>query len=280
MWNVIMARLPRYRGIGVQANIPRSVDYAGFRGEAAAGQAMSAAFDQMSGFLYKTAQQDAMQAGLERVRTEGAQPLLEAIQAQGGPRGLEEETAYKAANQIAVAEIQNEAELEITKILTDGQNNKQSFSSVQAKLQDVTDGFPAALSNVDPVSAAQLRSNLQTVAGKAELRYSKYWSGELLKIQKKKQNIAAANKAELIIGTAAVGNLDVKQLEIDIKRAADELAGLGVRPEDIQTWTDTVREKGCKRKHTVYVLSKRSERTGPDNKRYKVWQNNNRWHGL
>ena len=64
IWNVIMARLPRYRGIGVQANIPRSVDYAGFRGEAAAGQAMSAAFDQMSGFLYKTAQQDAMQAGL------------------------------------------------------------------------------------------------------------------------------------------------------------------------------------------------------------------------
>jgi hypothetical protein len=214
---------------------------------------MSAAFDQMSGFLYKTAQQDAMQAGLERVRTEGAQPLLEAIQAQGGPRGLEEETAYKAANQIAVAEIQNEAELEITKILTDGQNNKQSFSSVQAKLQDVTDGFPAALSNIDPVSAAQLRSNLQTVAGKAELRYSKYWSGELLKIQKKKQNIAAANKAELIIGTAAVGNLDVKQLEIDIKRAADELSGLGVRPEDIQTWTDSVREKAVK-ENTLFTF--------------------------
>ena len=248
-----MARLPRYRGIGVQANIPRSVDYAGFRGEAAAGQAMSAAFDQMSGFLYKTAQQDAMQAGLERVKTEGAQPLLEAIQAQGGPRGLEEETAYKAANQIAVAEIQNEAELEITKILTDGQNNKQSFSSVQAQLQDVTDGFPAALSNVDPVSAAQLRSNLQTVAGKAELRYSKYWSGELLKIQKKKQNIAAANKAELIIGTAAVGNLDVKQLEIDIKKAANELSGLGVRPEDIETWTDSVREKAIK-ENTLFTF--------------------------
>ena len=248
-----MARLPRYRGIGVQANIPRSVDYAGFRGEAAAGQAMSAAFDQMSGFLYKTAQQDAMQAGLERVKTEGAQPLLEAIQAQGGPRGLEEETAYKAANQIAVAEIQNEAELEITKILTDGQNNKQSFSSVQAQLQDVTDGFPAALSNVDPVSAAQLRSNLQTVAGKAELRYSKYWSGELLKIQKKKQNIAAANKAELIIGTAVVGNLDVKQLEIDIKKAADELSGLGVRPEDIETWEDSVREKAIK-ENTLFTF--------------------------
>tara|TARA_R100001443_G_scaffold51886_1_gene63689 strand:+ start:3990 stop:6524 length:2535 start_codon:yes stop_codon:yes gene_type:complete len=248
-----MARLPRYSGIGVQANIPRSVDYAGFRGEAAAGQAMSAAFDQMSGFLYKTAQQDAMQAGLERVKTEGAQPLLEAIQAQGGPRGLEEETAYKAANQIAVAEIQNEAELEITKILTDGQNNKQSFSSVQAQLQDVTDGFPAALSNVDPVSAAQLRSNLQTVAGKAELRYSKYWSGELLKIQKKKQNIAAANKAELIIGTAAVGNLDVKQLEIDIKRASNELSGLGVRPEDIETWEDSVREKAIK-ENTLFTF--------------------------
>ena len=186
-----------------------------FRGEAAAGQPCLRLLPNVWVSLQNSATRQCKPGS--SVSGQKAHSMLEAIQAQGGPRGLEEETAYKAANQIAVAEIQNEAELEITKILTDGQNNKQSFSSVQAKLQDVTDGFPAALSNVDPVSAAQLRSNLQTVAGKAELRYSKYWSGELLKIQKKKQNIAAANKAELIIGTAAVGNLDVKQLEITLR---------------------------------------------------------------
>jgi len=160
-----MARLPRLTSAGVQAVIPRSVDFAGFRGEAAVGTTMSQTFDQMSDFLYKTAQKESVEAGLERVRTEGAQPILEAMRAQGGPQGLEEETAYKAANKIAVAEIQTEAELEIAKILTDGQNNKTPYSAIQSQLKSVSDGFPAALSDIDPVSAALLRNNLQ---GKTE----------------------------------------------------------------------------------------------------------------
>ena len=50
-----MARLPRLTSAGVQTNIPRSVDFAGLRGEAAVGQTISQTFDQMSDFLFKTA---------------------------------------------------------------------------------------------------------------------------------------------------------------------------------------------------------------------------------
>ena len=182
----------------------------------------------MSNFLYKTAQKEAVRSGIERVRTEGAQPILEAMKAQGGPRGLEEETAYEAANKIAIAEIQTEAELEITKILTDGQNNKTPFSSIQSQLKSVSDGFPAALSDIDPVSAAHVLSNFKAKTEKAGLRYSEFWSKETLRTLKKKQNIAAANKAETIIGNASVTGFDPKELEKDITEAATELKDLGV----------------------------------------------------
>ena len=48
-----MGRLPRYQRLGVRPRQFQDIDYAGFRGQARAGQAMSEAFDQMSGFLYK-----------------------------------------------------------------------------------------------------------------------------------------------------------------------------------------------------------------------------------
>jgi len=241
-----MARLPRLRSAGVQANVPRSVDFAGLRGEAAVGQAISQTFDQMSDFLNKTAQEESVEAGLERVRTEGAQPILEAMRAQGGPQGLEEETAYKAANKIAVAEIQTEAELEIAKILTEGQNNKTPYSTIQSQLANVSDGFPAALSDIDPVSAAVLRSSLQGKTEKAGLRYSEFWTKESLKNLKNRQDIAAANKAKTIIANAIVPGFSMEELKEDIDLGRQELEDLGVKLEDSFVWATNVTEEALK----------------------------------
>jgi len=185
-----MGKLPRYQRLGVRPRQFQDIDYAGFRGQARAGQAMSQAFDQMSGFLYKKAEEQAIESGLERVRTEGAQPLLEQLQAQGGPRGLEEKTAYEAANRIAQTEIQNDAELQITKILDEAERNVTPFTQVQAQLADLTDGYAATLANIDPVAAGNLRSNLSTASEKAGLRYSDWYI-------KKQSQIAAARRTEV-----------------------------------------------------------------------------------
>ena len=241
-----MGRIPRYQRLGVRARQPQSIDYAGFRGQAQTSQAITRAFDQMSSFLYKGAEQQAVQTGLERVRAEGAQPILEELQAQGGPRGLQQRTAYEAANRVAVAEIRTEAELEITKILDQGQANKQSYSAIQAKLKDVSDGFPAALSNIDPVSAGLLRTQLQEATGKAELRYSKWWTGEIAKQRKIKQNNVAANTAESIIGNATVPGYEGAAIEADILKGEQTLADLGVKEELIEAWSNDVREKAFK----------------------------------
>lgn len=243
-----MARLPRYQRLGVRARQPQSIDFAGFREQANVGTAISRSFDQMSEFLYKTAAQEAEKRGIERLRTEGAQPILEAMRQQGGPRGIEETAAYEAANRVAVAEVQSEAELEITKILDTAQINKTSFSAVQSQLKDVTDGFPAALSDIDPVSAGVLRARLQETAGKAEMRYSKFYAGEQLKNRKVKQNAVSANEAEFIIGNATVPGYTIDEIDLDIASAVETLQGLGTKQELIDTWADNTRNKAIKEK--------------------------------
>ena len=238
-----MGKLPRYQRIGVRDRQVQGTDYAGFRGQARTAQTVSAAFDQMGSFLNKQAQQEAKDAGLERVRSEGAQPLLEQLQEQGGPRGIEERTAYEAANRVAVAEIRTEAEFEISRILSEGQEKKQSYSAIQAQLKDVTDGFPAALSDIDPVSAGLLRTQLQDVSGKAELRYSNWWTGEVAKQTAKRQNKAAANKGDTIVANAIVPGTTTEDIDKDIAEKAQSLAELGVSKDKIDTWANGVKEK-------------------------------------
>ena len=241
-----MARLPRYQRSGVQIRQPQGIDYAGFREEAGAAQAMSQAFDKMSQFLYKGAEEYSVQTGLERVREEGAQPVLEALKVQGGPRGLAEKTAYEAANRVAIAEIRTEAELEITKILDDGQKKGQSFSTIQARLKDIKDGFPASLSLIDPVSAGLLRNQLGETTSKAELRYSKWWTGKIAAAQKKKQNDVAANEAEFIVGNATVPGYTTQAIDDDIAKGSQTLRDLGVKPELVDKWAEDVKEKAYK----------------------------------
>ena len=159
------------------------------------------------------------------------------------PTTFEKETT-DVDNKIAIAEIQTEAELEIAKILTDGQNNKTPFTTIQSQLKSVSDGFPAALSDIDPVSAAILRTRLQETSGKAELRYSKYWSSEILKDAKIKQDKAAANGASWIIGNASqIDGYTTAEIDADIASEAKVLLDLGAKPENVDAWGAKVKEK-------------------------------------
>jgi hypothetical protein len=233
-----MAKLPRYQRLGIRDRQPQNIDFASYREQAGASMAMSQTFDQMSQFLYRQSAEEAEQRGLERVRTEGAQPVLEALQDQGGPRGIEQKAAYQAANQIAIAEIQSSAELEITRILDEGQKNKTSFSAIQGQLKDVSDGYSAALSDIDPVSAGTLRARLAESAGKAEVRFSKFWQQEQLRNQKIKQNLRSVDAAEKIIQDAATFNFTTEGLDNQLAVIKTELAALGVTKIVIDDWAE------------------------------------------
>jgi hypothetical protein len=248
-----MAKLPRYQRLGIRDRQPQNIDFASYREEAGASMAMSQTFDQMSQFLYRQSAEEAEQRGLERVRTEGAQPVLEALQDQGGPRGIEQKAAYQAANQIAIAQIQSSAELEITRILDEGQKNKTSFSAIQGQLKDVSDGYSAALSDIDPVSAGTLRARLAESAGKAEVRFSKFWQQEQLRDQKIRQNLRSVDAAEKIIQDAADPNFNTKGLDNQLAVIKTELAALGVTKIVIDDWAEKT-ANAAKKNSTMFTF--------------------------
>jgi len=176
---VKMARLPTYQRLGVRSAQPANVDFANFRENVRFGQTISQTVDQMSDFLYREQiKKDEQQAG-EIVREMGAQPVLGKLRAAGGPTTAGERKAYEIANRIASSEIETDAMLEIDRIVTEGQNSETPLAEIQTRLTDVVDGFPAALSDLDPEVAGVLQTKLGSHAATAGFRYSNYWSKKL-----------------------------------------------------------------------------------------------------
>jgi len=241
-----MGRLPRYERTGIRVRQPQRTDFAAGREAIRYQDTLSQALGSMSDFLYSKGVEKAQQAGLERVREEGAVPILESLQAQGGPRTITEKTAYEAANKLAVAEIQTEAELDITKILDEGQARKTPFNQIQAKLSDIADGYAASLSAIDPVSAGLLRNRLTEATGKAESRYGKWWTGEQEKLRRARQNDVAANTAQTILGNAILPGQGPMEIDAEIAAGAQKLRDLGVQDSAIESWTAQVKEGAFK----------------------------------
>lgn len=237
-----MGRAPRYERMGVRVRQPRGTEFAAGREAIRYQGAVSEALGQMSDFLYKKGVEKAEQAGIERVRTEGAIPILEALQQQGGPRTVEEKTAYEAANRLAVAELQTEAELDITKILDEGQANKTSYSEIQTKLSDVADGYSASLSAIDPVSAGLLRNRLIDYTGKAESRYGRWWAGEQEKLNRKKQDAVASNSAQTILQNSILPGQTTDLIDSEILTEGQKLLDLGVKQLAVDAWKKQVKE--------------------------------------
>jgi len=171
-----MAKLPRYAKTGVELAPAPQFDYADLRESARVGQSITQAISRMSDFLYRQEAAEAEQRGKQVVATEGASPVLKRLAEGGGPKNIEERSAFQTANRIASIEVETQARQEINRIVSDAEINNTPFTQVDAQLQDVVDGFPAALSDLDPETAGILRGRLGSLATNAELRYSSYYN--------------------------------------------------------------------------------------------------------
>ena len=171
-----MARRPRYQRVGVTLDAPARTDFAGLRETARTAQNISQQINRMSEFVYKEQERAAEQRGRQMVEDIGAQPTLQRISRAGGPSNIEQRAAYATANRVAAAEIETQAQLDIDKIIADAEVNELPLSQVQAQLTDITDGYPAALSDLDPQTAGLLRQQLQRATQKAETTYSVFYN--------------------------------------------------------------------------------------------------------
>ena len=222
-----MAILPRYQRIGLQTRQPQQLDFAATREQARLGQTISQQVDRMADFAFREASAAAAVRGQERVREEGARPTLAAIEETGGPSTIAERAAYALGSRVAVAEIQNEAEIEIMRVLAEGERNETPFTSIQAQLADIKDGYSASLDTIDPEAALMLQTRLSSASVKAEEKYSNYYVKLQASKAKAKVNTAADVQLERILGTAILPGYNAEKIRSDIDVSLDLLAGLG-----------------------------------------------------
>ena len=238
-----MARRPRYQKVGVGLDAPARTDFAGLRETARAAQNISAQIDRMSQFVYKEQARAAEQRGQQMVADIGAQPTLQKISAAGGPSNIEQRAAYSTANRIAASEIETQAQLDIDKIIADAEVNELPFSQVQAQLKDVTDGYPAALSDLDPQTAGILRQQLQRTSQKAETSYSIFYNKVQIKAAQGRALQGIDVRRRNVYKTAAgqvydeFGDVDVSARDALVDM---ELQSLGQYMRDLQFDEDDI----------------------------------------
>ncbi len=223
-----MAILPRYQRLGIVDRQPTQTDFADTREAAKLGLNISQQVNRMSDFAMKQGADDARMRGEELIRTDGALPTLADIKSKGGPRSIAEKSAYALGSQVAVAQVQADAEIDIMRILNDGEQNKTSFTQIQAQLRDLNDGYSSSLADVDPGASMLLQSRLGGAIGKAEERYSNYYVGVQAARAAKKLTTTADLKVNEILGQAIIaGSNSQKQLKASIAESVTLLAGLG-----------------------------------------------------
>ena len=242
-----MAQLPRYQRLGVRTRQPGNIDFADTREQARYSQNLSQQLNRMSDFAFKEASRFAEIRGQERVRDEGAIETLEAIEEKGGAFGIADRAAYELGSRVAVAEIQNNAEIETMRILNEAERNETPFTRVQEQLLDLTDGYSESLRVIDPTAATVLRENLNGVTTKATERYSNWY----VNLQAQKQKVKAANASDLqynnIIQGAILPGSNAVTIKQQIAKSVELLGGLSLSEKQleafkIKAYNDAIKE--------------------------------------
>lgn len=264
-----MAVLPRYQRLGVQTAQPAQLDFANLRESARYSEAVGQSIDRMSSFVNQQLEIAVKQRGREIVAERGALPTLEQIQEGGGPRTLLAQEAYSVANRIASAEIQNEAQSEISRILADAEKNLLSPIQVQQQFEDLTDGFAATLSPLDPELAGVLRTNIASSATDAATRYGSFYTNKMAAIRAEQLNSDAAARANDLLSRAlqpfedvdgAVGFMPPADMMAAVNAERDLLIQRGMSASRANNWAqstykDMVRENTLIRATTMPLMN-------------------------
>lgn len=243
-----MAQLPRYQRLGVRTRQPGSIDFADTREQARYSQNLSQQLDRMSQFAFKEASRFAEIRGQERVRDEGAIETLEAIEEKGGAFGIADRAAYELGSRVAVAEIQNTAEIEISRILTEAEKNKTPFSTVQTQLADVRDGYSESLRLLDPTASSVLKVNLEGAAATATEKYSNYYVKLQAQQQAAKRSDAAERASKSILESAILPGMTMDQINEKIAAETSLLVGLGATEKQAADFAENVYNAAYKEK--------------------------------
>ena len=179
---------------------------------------------------------------------------MASIDSEGGPQGIEERAAYALGSRVAAAELQSNAEVDIMRIMNEGEQNETPFSVIQQQLLEVSDGYSASLADMDPAAGAVLKVNLEGATAKATERYSNYY----VKLQANNQNekiIASADlQSQNIIANAILPGANANSISADIQKSIELLEDLGAEADTIEEFRTKSLEAATK-ENTVYKFN-------------------------
>ena len=211
--------LPKYQKTGIKVRQPSGMDFADAREASQLGRTISAELDRMGEFAFREGSKLAERRGQERVREEGAVPVLTALQEQKGPRTIAEQAAFDAANRIAVVEIETAARSDMRTLVAEADEANMDLSVFNEKMSDIQDGYTASLQVVDPVAAGVLSARITEDNAAYSTKYS-----EIVTVKAKN---AYAEKTTDILTEGAQKVLDLSltegATEESIRKAGEDL---------------------------------------------------------
>jgi len=226
-----MAMLPRYERLGVKAAQPAQLDFANFREQSQAAQTLSQSLGRMSDFAFGVAEEKFGQVAKQTVSNLGATETLARIQKSGGPTSSFDMVAFETANRIASAEIQMESDKQISSLLDTAQKTGMSIADVSSGLADITDGYAATLSTLDPEAAGLLRVRIGEASGQAIQRYGSYVESKAKAARSARIEASIDLYASNLMKSAVLPGATATTLNEQAQKDAALLISAGVDPD-------------------------------------------------
>ena len=229
-----MARYPTFtRSAQIGANIvtPPNIDQAGLREQVKGARSLSENAERVQNFAFKEAEKRAKVRGA-RAGSEDPSGTLARFGGERPEYGFEAQAAFDAAVGLASVEIETQARLAMRETLFKYQKNKGDPQDLSQELEVIREGFASSVDDLDPLSAAKIRSKLSSAGQGLFLDYS----ADFLKEQQRQRE---ATSITLFSTTENEASIVGRQTGTDdslaalIANYADSAQALGINPKVI-----------------------------------------------
>lgn len=199
-----MARLPRYRPLGISATSLPGVNFAATgQAQARVAQTIANSLDRMSSFAFREAEIQAKIEGAEygAGNAPTAQQLLDAqtpaeLEAlvPGGTGTVRDRAARAAALEVIGLQLETATREEITSLRLNAASTNMPTADLQSKIDGVIDGYSGALFDINPALSKRFRASMATVGNSAVVAHA----NKLASIQEKQDKVDAIKNFDQI----------------------------------------------------------------------------------
>lgn len=177
-----MARLPRYRPLGIGVASLPSVNFAQTgQAQARVANTIASSLDRMSSFAFREAEVQAKLEGAEygAANAPTAQQLEDATTPAereelmpGGKGTVYDRAARSAAMETISLNLETAARQEITELRLTASATNMATSELQTKIDGVINGYSGALYDINPASSKRFRAGMSTVGNSAVVAHA------------------------------------------------------------------------------------------------------------